>query len=237
MVRILGDILGSAVYATDGKIGKVTDCYFDEDNWGVRFLLVDAGSWLTNRETLISPHSIERTNLNARRIDLDISKDKVKASPQFNSKPVSRGYEAAYYQYYGYAPYWPEAGPLGPGLTPVIPPGGVEPAPELSGHPGSGAVPTDETIHLRSARHVNGYRVKARNGEIGNLDDLLADEISWMVESAIIDTSNWPGGKPVVIPADRIERVDWSRARLIVNATTHEIRTSPEFETSYARRS
>ncbi len=44
--------------ATDGHVGKVPDLYFDDQQWVVRYLVVNSGSWLMNRAVLISPISI-----------------------------------------------------------------------------------------------------------------------------------------------------------------------------------
>ncbi|MEP7246109.1 MAG: PRC-barrel domain-containing protein [Gammaproteobacteria bacterium] len=40
---------GSRVRASDGEIGKVTDVYFDDEDWVVRYLVVDTGDWLIGR--------------------------------------------------------------------------------------------------------------------------------------------------------------------------------------------
>ena len=45
---------------TDGEIGHVKDFYFDDQNWAVRYLIVDTGAWLPGRQVLISPHSLGR---------------------------------------------------------------------------------------------------------------------------------------------------------------------------------
>ena len=93
-----------------------------------------------------------------------------------------------------------------------------------------------EDSRLRSAKEVAGYHIKATDGEVGHIDDYLLDPDSWMIESIVIDTSNWPGGKWVVLARERIQRVDWSTKRIFMNMTIQEVRNSPEFKESTVSR-
>ena len=49
MLRSINQLKGAAIDATDGDIGKVRDFYFDDEQWVVRFLVVETGSWLFSR--------------------------------------------------------------------------------------------------------------------------------------------------------------------------------------------
>jgi len=48
-------LYGDKLAASDGEIGQVKDFYFDDQNWVMRYLVVDTGSWLSGRKVLISP--------------------------------------------------------------------------------------------------------------------------------------------------------------------------------------
>jgi hypothetical protein len=61
VLRSSKDIEGCAIGANDGQIGYVTDLYFDDQAWIVRYLVVATGSWLAGRKVLISPVAIDRT--------------------------------------------------------------------------------------------------------------------------------------------------------------------------------
>ena len=39
MLRNVKDLRGYAIRATDGVIGSVEDFYFDDEDWGVRYLV------------------------------------------------------------------------------------------------------------------------------------------------------------------------------------------------------
>ena len=46
-------IKGSAVEGTDGSLGQSGDLLFDELHWGVCWLMVDTGTWLSKRNVLL----------------------------------------------------------------------------------------------------------------------------------------------------------------------------------------
>ena len=60
MMRNVKDLRGYRIRATDGLIGTVDDFYFDDQDWGIRYLVVDTGCWLSGRKVLISPAAIGR---------------------------------------------------------------------------------------------------------------------------------------------------------------------------------
>jgi len=55
MLRSIKQLYGDELRATDGEIGKITDFYFEDQNWAVRYVVVDTGTWLSGRLVLISP--------------------------------------------------------------------------------------------------------------------------------------------------------------------------------------
>ncbi|MGA8879085.1 MAG: PRC-barrel domain-containing protein, partial [Candidatus Korobacteraceae bacterium] len=46
------------IRATDGDIGTVDQFYFDDKAWVIRYLTVETGGWLGDRQVLISPISV-----------------------------------------------------------------------------------------------------------------------------------------------------------------------------------
>jgi sporulation protein YlmC with PRC-barrel domain len=246
MIRILQDIKGSKINATDGDIGSVVDCYFDEDKWAVRYLIVDTGNWLPGRRVLISPISVKAGDWGNNRIQLNLSQERVRNSPDIDvARPVSRNREIEYYQYYGWPYYWQGVGIWGVGATPgalgtTVPPssslgGGPHPAPGEEDARRAAETRVEygvEESRIRSAVEVGGYHIQARDQEIGHIEDFVVNENDWSIESVLIDTSNWPGGKTVVVQRNQISRVEWASRRVFVNLSSEEIKNSPEFSTS-----
>jgi len=81
MLRSMKDLEGYAIRATDGAIGHVTDFYFDDEAWVVRYLVVETGSWLSSRKVLISPIAIGQPNWTDKVLPVAITREQVKNSP------------------------------------------------------------------------------------------------------------------------------------------------------------
>jgi sporulation protein YlmC with PRC-barrel domain len=62
MLRSVSDLRRFTIATTDGNLGQVGDVYFDDRSWAVRYLAVDAGTWLPGRRVLISPVSVRNSD-------------------------------------------------------------------------------------------------------------------------------------------------------------------------------
>lgn len=211
---------GFSVHAQDGELGTVEELYFDDDTWGVRYLVVGTGGWLGGRSVLISSISVLNADWQARQLNVALTKKQVENSPNIDThKPVSRQHESAYLGYYGYPNYWD--GPLmwGPVSYPT---GMLLPDPtEVR------AVSTDS--HLRSSDAVKGYHIAAVDGGIGHVDGFLVDDESWAIRYVEVATRDWWPGKKVLISPAWIERVSWLESDVRVGLTRDAIRSAPEY--------
>jgi hypothetical protein len=232
VLRSLQHLLGYTLRARDGDIGQVTDLYFDDQHWVVRYLVADTPGWL-GREVLIAPPSFGAADWHDRAIDVALTRAQVRDSPSIDRhRPVSRQYEARYYAYFGYSPYWgppsgwggaaPGAGAMPDGTLAsrraVAAADDAARAPAPGGKAG-GEPPSD--FHLRSMSEVTGYHLHASDGEIGHVDDFIADDTTWAIRYLEVDTSNWIGGRSVLVPRAALRDVDWSN-RLVGVALTRE---------------
>ena len=86
-------------------------------------------------------------------------------------------------------------------------------------------LPEDRT--LMSSNELNGCHIQATDGEIGHVDDVLVDEDSWRVCYLVLDTSNWIGGRSVVVSPRVLTGVDLSDRIVKVDADREDIRQSP----------
>lgn len=77
-------------------------------------------------------------------------------------------------------------------------------------------------------KEVAGYLIAASGGEIGHVDDFLADLDTWRIERLVVDTGNWLRGKDVVLGIDRVTAVSWEERRVTVSLTKAKIESAPE---------
>jgi len=88
----------------------------------------------------------------------------------------------------------------------------------------------------RSASEVFGYRIQARDGEIGHVADLVISDRDWAVDALVVDTSNWPGGENLVVSPYRISRFSWEERKAYIDMDREDILRSPEFHYAGSRR-
>lgn len=72
---------GFDVEAKDGKIGKVDEA---TDEIGGAAIVVDTGPWIFGRKVVIPAGTIERVDVENRKIFVGMTKDQIKNSPEFD---------------------------------------------------------------------------------------------------------------------------------------------------------
>jgi hypothetical protein len=237
MLRNAKKLEGYALRARDGDIGHVRDFYFDDQDWRVRYFVVDTGTWLIGRRVLISPESVKGQLWADRVIPVDLTQEQVRNSPSIDTaKPVSRQHEMELRHYYGWPPYWgvvfPEAA-MAP-VPPVAPldapaPRDTRPEREARRSDAAAAEPADGP-HLRSTSEVTQYHIEALDGGIGHVDDFLIDDDDWRIRYLVVDTRNWwPGAKVIVAPG-WIRKVSWAESKVFVDLSRATIKASPAYD-------
>ena len=106
-LRSAREVIGYYIEASDGDIGHVEDLLIDDVDWAIRLIVVDTRNWLPGRKVLVAPDWLVRVDWPAQRIELDLPRDRIKSSPEYDpSITVNRGLEQALYDHYGRTPYW-----------------------------------------------------------------------------------------------------------------------------------
>jgi len=101
-LRSTSQVAGNHIEATDGEIGHVEDFVVDDETWAIRYLLVDTRNWLPGKHVLVSPRWSKPVNWAESRVFVDLTRDAIKNSPEFDPrKPVTLDYEGELHDYYG----------------------------------------------------------------------------------------------------------------------------------------
>jgi uncharacterized protein YrrD len=85
---------------------------------------------------------------------------------------------------------------------------------------------------LHKTSEMRGFHIVATDGEIGHVDDFLIDEGSRRLSFLVVDTSNWIGGRSVLIASAAIERIDSPGKKIFVTLTRGEIEGAPAIDTA-----
>ena len=103
MGRAGGDVVGYDVEATDGSIGKIDEA---SDRAGSAYLVVDTGFWIFGKKRMIPAGVVERVDDEKAKIYVRMSKDDIKAAPDFNDEDrhdLRDSYDS-YYEPFGRRP-------------------------------------------------------------------------------------------------------------------------------------
>jgi hypothetical protein len=186
-------------------------------------MVADTRKWLPGRKVLVSPISLESPDWSGKRFPVKLTRREVKDCPPLEvDKPVSRQYESRYFDHFNWPYYW-----IGPY------PWGLNPTPhelyaerrrsleqELKQH----------DSHLRSIKEVDGYHIQTIDGEIGHVEDFLADHQTWTIRYLVVDTRNWLPGRKVLIASDWLDDVSWSHRKVFVALNRGQVKDSPEYD-------
>ena len=218
MLRSIKQLYGDKLGASDGEIGHVKDFYFDDQNWAIRYLIADTGSWLPGRQVLLSPYSVLHIDRAEKTLRVNLTRKHIEESPPIEShKTVSRQYEEVYYRYYGWPYYWQGSGLWGMSGFPIL----DLPAKPLPNEPAaaSGPHPERADAHLRSTQAVAGYHLQASDGMLGHVCDFMIDAQSWAIGQLVIKIGHRFSGKEVQIPTKTVDRISYEESTVFVNLT------------------
>ena len=219
MIRSLDSMLGSSIVATDGEIGKVYNIFFDDRLWGVRYLVVETGSWLMRRKVLIPPAVLGRPNWGANTIPVFLTKEQVQHSPDVDTdQPVSRQQQVAMIKHYGCHDHL--------GMEPFPPPTVADPLEFES----ETALETEGDPHLRSAKEVSSYSVEAVDGTLGTVVDYIIGDEGWGIPDLVVSVERLPKDQTILIPTQWVFDISWEDRRVRLNQS-RETCMDPSFLT------
>ncbi len=84
---------------------------------------------------------------------------------------------------------------------------------------------------LHKTSYMKGFHLLATDGVIGHVDDFLVDE-KLALRYLVVDTSNWIGGKSVLVSAPAIEKIDSPAKKIYLRLTRDQVKNSPSVETA-----
>lgn len=231
MKRSIKSLMGYMIGATDGEIGKVKDFYFDDEAWTIRYLVVETGDWLSGRKVLISPQALLTTNWENETFPVNLTKKQIENSPDIDTDaPVSRQQEIELHEYYPWASYWLSNMGMGAmGTSGMILPVRASVSEEINEKNHESDKKPHVDHHLRSAESVISYTVKAKDGDIGNIEDFIIDDITWELIFLVVDTGHWFPGKKVILSPKWIKEINWDISNIVIDHTAYQVKNSPEY--------
>lgn len=90
-LRSTEEVRGSHIEASDGELGHVEDFIVDDDQWTIRYLVIDTKNWWPGKKVLISPRWIERVSWADSKVIVNLTRDEIKAFPEFTDEALLKG--------------------------------------------------------------------------------------------------------------------------------------------------
>lgn len=105
-VRSVNEIVGHNIEAADGAVGHVEDFIVDDDTWEIRYLVADTQNWWPGKKVLVAPEWIETVNWIDSKVHIDLTRDAIKSSPEYDPQALNRNYEERLHKHYNRRGYW-----------------------------------------------------------------------------------------------------------------------------------
>jgi sporulation protein YlmC with PRC-barrel domain len=84
---------------------------------------------------------------------------------------------------------------------------------------------------LRKAKDLERYKVRAIDGDIGDVDEFFFDDETWTLRYLVVETGSWLGKRRVLIAPESFGLPDWPVRELPVELTQEQVRDSPPIDT------
>lgn len=82
-LRSAKEVEGYHVAALDGDIGHISDFLFSEEDWTLRYLVVDTRNWLPGRKVLAAPAWIRGIDWSRQKLLVDAYKETIEQAPRY----------------------------------------------------------------------------------------------------------------------------------------------------------
>jgi len=107
-LRSAEDVKGYHIQGTDEEIGHVQDFLFDDENWAMRYFVVDTRNWWPGgRKVLVATHWIDRLDWASSLVYVNLTQDQIRNSPELDpDQPLDLAGETSLHRHYDKRIYW-----------------------------------------------------------------------------------------------------------------------------------
>jgi PRC-barrel domain len=84
---------------------------------------------------------------------------------------------------------------------------------------------------LRRANDLERYKVRATDGEIGDVDEFYFDDETWTLRYVVVETGSWLSKRRVLVAPEAFGLPDWPLRELPVELTREQVKDSPPIDT------
>jgi len=101
------EIMKYHIETLEGRVGRVNDLILDDENWVLRYLVIDTGAVLPGKKVLVAPDWITQVDWNGSLLHTELHRKELEESPTYHpAQAVNREFEERLYDYLKRPKYW-----------------------------------------------------------------------------------------------------------------------------------
>jgi uncharacterized protein YrrD len=217
VLTTVSELRGCAIHTTDGDLGHVDDVFFDDRAWSVRYFVIQTGQLLHRRRVLLDPAAVSSLDAMHKAVDVRVTRVQLERGADADAHmPVSRWCALHYRNFAAWPVLW-VAGFSEPQYA-IADPRTAEASATRRQAQSIGAGQPPEP-HLRSAAHVTGHHVIARDGELGHVSDFVVDDEGWSLCDVVVESRHWLHTRQVELATYWIDSLSWAMSTVQVDLT------------------
>jgi len=106
-LRSAKEVRGYNIQASDDSIGHIDDYIVNDENWEIRYLVIDTSNWWLGKRVLVAPQWASQVNWEQRSVHVNMSRQAIKDGPEYDSSvTLNREYETELHSHFGEQGYW-----------------------------------------------------------------------------------------------------------------------------------
>jgi uncharacterized protein YrrD len=90
----------------------------------------------------------------------------------------------------------------------------------------------EEFVVIRSVIDLNGFGIHAADGDIGKVEELYFDDVTWTIRYLVVQTGSWLADRRVLISPISVREADWQNRQILMSLTQDQVRHSPDVDTA-----
>jgi hypothetical protein len=106
-LRSTKEVMGYNIKALDGEIGHVEDFILDDEEWIIRYFVIETRNIIPGKKVIASPLWINEISWEETAVHFDLGVDEIKKSPEYTSpEDVTRDFEHKVHEFFKREKYW-----------------------------------------------------------------------------------------------------------------------------------
>ena len=101
-LRSSTEVIGYDTRALDGLVGHIDDLLIDEENWTIRYLMINTRNWLPGDHVLVATAWVDQFSWEEGRVFVKLTKEAIKHCPLFDETSITPQSEADLYRHHGH---------------------------------------------------------------------------------------------------------------------------------------